>query len=260
MKTITKLSPAKINLTLDILSKKEGENFHGLKTIYHKVSLADEMIISESDKFEIMGEFDFPMESNLIFKAWKLIEKFVSSDDFNSVKVEVKKNIPEGGGLGGGSSNFATFVQGYFELFGLGKIPQKLIDESGEIGKDIPFFFEQKSCAVGLGFGDEISAVPFDSEKFKGMPIFIYRPDFANSTPEMFGELKNFDTNFTADFLRNPELENCGNGFDQFLLEEKYKNLFMQESPKVYLAGSGSCFFSFEKVDVKDCEVFECSL
>ncbi len=273
MKKLTIDSPAKVNLTLDVLPKKDkvnpsergredalgyGEDFHKIKTIYHKIDLHDEIEIQFSDKFEIIGEFDFPMEENLIFKAWKLIGDFVDKNDFHPVKVKIIKNIPMGGGLGGGSSNFANFVKGYFKLFDLKEVPQALINKSGEIGKDIPFFFSSARCAIGTNFGEVISDVPFDSDKFKDKTIYLYKPSFKNSTPEMFRKLKKSNTDFTNKFLIESELKNCGNTFDQFLEEKKYKYLVLNS--KVIISGSGSCFFSFKPLKVKDCEIIETNL
>ncbi len=261
MKKITIKSPAKINLTLDVLSKKKEADFHEIKTIYHKVNLCDEIKISKSEEFEIVGEFDFPMKENLIFKAWQLIGEFINKKDFYPVKVKIKKDIPIGGGLGGGSSNFATFVQGYFDLFNLGDIPKELIKKSGKIGKDIPFFFSSFQCAIGTGYGEIIGSVPFDVDLFKNISVYIYVPPFKNSTAEMFQKLQNFDTKFTNNFLKNPNLKNCGNSFNVFFKEDKYKEIILLNfSNDIFLTGSGSCFYSFKPLRIKNCKIIETNL
>ncbi|MDH3324508.1 MAG: hypothetical protein OEL89_02625 [Candidatus Peregrinibacteria bacterium] len=257
MKKITGLSPAKINLTLDVLEKGINEPFHPLTSIYHKISLTDEMTLEESAEFKIVGEFDFPMEQNLIYKAFNLVQKYYSTNTPN-VKVSVRKNIPEKGGLGGGSSNFATFVKLYFELFELGEIPAELVKESGNYGKDIPFFFFDDVCAVGYGFGEEIEAVPFSANKFSGQKVWIYCPPFQNCTKESFELLENYNTNFTEKFLIDPVLKNCGNSFDTSFEQEMYSKIIPEEiKNKVHLTGTGACFFSFEKLKIKECKVFE---
>ncbi len=220
----------------------------------------DEIKISQSEKFKIIGEFDFPMKENLIFKAWKFIEKFVDKKDFHRVRVEIKKTIPMGGGLGGGSSNFANFIKGYFKLFNLGDIPQNLIKESGKIGKDIPFFFSDLQCAIGLNFGEKIEKTSFPSNKFKNISIFVYVPKFKNNTADMYNKLTKFNTNFTDNFLKNPNLKNCGNSFDDFLKENKYQKIILSELNNIFLTGSGSCFYSFGLLKIKNCKIIETNL
>lgn len=257
MKKITIKSPAKINLTLDVFSKNEGDVFHEIKTIFHRIDFGDRIEISTNHKFEIVGDFDFPTENNLIFKAWKLIEKFVDPKNFHPVKVLVAKNIPQGGGLGGGSSNFANFIKGYFQLFGLGAIPTELVTTSAKHGKDIPFFFCKERCAVGTHFGEVITKTPFAHDRFYGKRIYLYIPKFESHTEDMYKTLTNFDTSFTDQFLQNPNLENCGNGFNEFLKDEKYQKILspcvLLSTPYPLISGSGSCFFSFEKLEVVGC-------
>ncbi|MCK5460361.1 hypothetical protein KAI58_00040 [Candidatus Gracilibacteria bacterium] len=253
MKKIQGLSPAKINLTLDVFRKKTGENFHPLKTIFHKISLVDKVEIVENSTFVIEGKFSCKMEENLIHKAFSLVQKNYSTA--KSVKVKIKKNIPEKSGLGGGSSNFATFIQLYFQLFDMGQIPNSIIEASKSFGKDIPFFFGKTSCSLGNSFGEDINPLNFN---FSKTPIFIYQPTFKNATAQMYQTLQNLGTHFTQDFLQNPSLEKCGNGFDQFLKEEKYKMILKKLTLKnFHLCGSGSCFFSLKKHDVSHCKIFE---
>ncbi len=243
MKTITISSPAKINLSLDVFPKKPGDNFHEIKTIFHKIDLADEIEITQSPTFTIEG-FDFPSEENLIYKAFQLIQSFFPDQKISPVKVKVKKNIPIQGGLGGGSSNFANFIQEYFQLFELGNIPIKLIEKSAEYGKDIPFFFCDANCALGENFGEKTTPLSFS---FSGTPLWIYQPDHPHSTAEMYTKLTNFNTNFTEKFLANPKLKNCGNAFDEFL----------ENKVGFTMCGSGACFFSLEKKKLENCRIWE---
>ncbi len=238
-------SPGKINLTLDVFPKKPEDAFHEIKTIFYKIDLADEIEITESPTFTIEG-FDFPIKENLIYQAFELIKSSSTDQKLPAVKVNVKKQIPIQGGLGGGSSNFVAFVQGYFQLFDLGNIPAELVKKSAEYGKDIPFFFCDSVCALGEGFGEQITLLPFS---FSGTSLWIYQPDHPHSTAEMYAKLTNFNTNFTDQFMAAPRLKNCGNAFDEFLSEKE-----------VTLCGSGSCFFSFEDRDFKGIKKWETTL
>lgn len=247
MKKITLKAPAKINLTLDILSKKPEERFHPLKTIYHIIDLCDEIEITESNSFDLIGDFDCPQEGNLITKAYHLIKTQFPQVRLPKVRVKVDKNIPAQGGLGGGSSNFAHFVIGYFKLFELGPIPEDLIAKSGNWGKDIPFFFANTSCALGTKYGEKIQPLDYD---FAGQKIYLYFPHFKSSTAAAYQQLTNHNTNYTDEFLKDPNLSKCGNGFDEFLSQENYKKYFTNTS-QLHLCGSGSTCFSREEQDTR---------
>lgn len=240
---ITKLSPAKVNLTLDVKSKEAGADFHELETIYHLVNWGDQLSVEVSDKFELHGDFDCAMEGNLIYKAWQLIE------DPKPIKVCVEKNIPTGAGLGGGSSNAATFVLAYFELFTLGAVPDELISKLGALGKDIPFFFTQEPCALGTHYGEITEPLGFN---FSGQMIYLYLPGTKSPTPQAYAQLKHFDTQYTQTFLETPKLEGCGNTFEQIFEQKKYST--------THLSGSGSSWFSFEKLDIPEWKVVETTL
>lgn len=253
MKSLKAFSPAKINLTLDVFSKLKNSDFHPIQTILHKIDLGDAMEIWENKTFEIEGEFSCPIKKNLIYQAFKLVQKYYSNA--LPVNVKIKKNIPEKGGLGGGSSNFASFIKLYFQYFNLGTIPQEIIEESAQYGKDIPFFFCEKSCALGGNFGEKITPLDFN---FSGKKIFIYQPIFGNDTVEMYQTITNVNTNFTKQFINHPVLENCGNSFDQFLQNFLYQKILKNfDIQNFSLSGSGSCFFSFESFELPECQKTE---
>lgn len=254
-KTLQGQAPAKINLTLDVKSKKPNASFHEIETIYHRISLFDEIMVTQSERFHIIGDFDCHEKDNLLFKAFKLIQSFYPKTP--NVKVEVIKNIPIKSGLGGGSSDFATFTKLYFQLFALGEIPEALIKQAGEIGKDIPFFFQAHPCAHGTHFGEMIEPIEFD---FSQTPLYLYIPNFGNDTAQAYQSLKTFDTSFTQAFLKNPNLKNSGNTFDQLMKKEPYNALPLTRGRwrgfnNIHLTGSGSVFYSFEDLGpLEGCE------
>jgi 4-diphosphocytidyl-2C-methyl-D-erythritol kinase len=246
-------SYAKINLSLDIFKKIDTQDFHTVKTIFHKISLADEIKITENDTFQIIWNFSCKMEDNLIFKAFQLIKKYAKSTP--NVRVEIIKNIPEKAGLGWGSSNFSTFVKMYFELFHLWDIPQELIQESWNFWKDIPFFFSDKPCMIWENFGEKIIAPPFPWNQFSWTSIWIYKPDFKNCTKTMYKKLHIYENGHTDRFLKGLNLSDCWNTFDEFLEEAEYQKILKWiNTKKIHLCGSGSSFFSFEKLEIKWCE------
>ncbi len=257
-------SPAKINLTLDVKPKNIGANFHEIETIYHKLNWGDSLTIQAAKKFEILGNFDCSTKNNLIYKAWRLIVDLNLNRDRSqnsnieietglerlpAVKVFVDKKIPSGGGLGGGSSNAAHFVLGYFKLFNLGETPEVLVTSLSDLGKDIPFFLQPSPCALGSNFGEKISPLDFD---FSQQTVHLYFPPFKANTAAAYGRLSKFDTNFTQKFLQQPNLKNCGNTFQQNIEQKKYS--------KLILTGSGSTFYSFGKIKVPEYKIIETTL
>lgn len=242
MKKITGSASAKVNLTLDVQKKNPEDARHPVDTILHRISLADTLELTPADRFELYGDFECDPEENLIVQAWGLVRKFFP--DGPAVIVRAEKNIPIGAGLGGGSTNFATFVKLYTELFGL-QIPEKLVIESGKLGSDIPFFFSGETCARGTHFGEQVEKMPFD---FSGQKIWLHIPEYKNLTGEMYAQLTNFGTKHTEKFLAEPDLKKCGNAFDQFLtLDQK----------GAHLTGSGSAFFTFEPAEFGGCRTIE---
>ena len=106
--------------------------------------------------------------------------------------------------------------------------------------------------ALGTNFGEVVTPLDLD---FSGTPVYLYFPDFKSHTAEAYKNLQHFDTNFTEKFLADPSLENCGNAFFQeFSAGKKTK------SDRLFLSGSGSTFFSFERLEITDCEELETRL
>lgn len=252
MKSVSALSYAKINLTLDVFPRQKGAVCHEIKSVLHKIALADSIEIQESEKFEIKCNAPIDQKKNLITQAYTFLQDFYKKP-LPPVSVKLEKNIPIGGGLGGGSSNFASFVELYHELFRLGKISPELITKSGEYGKDIPFFFESKTCCLAEGFGERVTPLGFD---FHNKKLFLYQPPFPSDTAQAYKNLTNFSTDFTENFLNQPALTNVGNGFDEMLESKKYQEFFSFH-PNFHITGSGSCFWSLEKKDIPQCKIIE---
>jgi len=101
------LSPAKLNLGLWLLGKR-SDGYHEIFTIYHAIDLFDEILI-EDGPLSIETSTGIPMEENLVYKAIKLMENRLGEEI--NFRIYIQKNIPEGAGLGGGSSNVASVLK-----------------------------------------------------------------------------------------------------------------------------------------------------
>ena len=175
--TLHLLSPAKINLHLSILGRRP-DGYHNLSMLMEKVSLFDELTLEEIPKgIELVDALpDVPQEKNLVFKAARLLQEVSGAD--RGVRIHLKKNIPMGGGLGGGSSNAATVLKGCNELWGLHWSVERLVPLAAKLGADVPFFLYEGPAKVA-GIGDIITPL----ESLPKLWIIIINPGVSVPTP-----------------------------------------------------------------------------
>ena len=153
MKKIKIKTPAKINLTLDILGVTE--NFHDIKSLVASIDLFDEITIKErtDQKITLLCEgipVDCVAVDNNAFKAAKLfIEKFKT----NGVDIKIKKGIPVGGGLGGSSADIAGVLNGMESIYNTGK---KLLPLAQSLGSDAGYMLDG-GYAVITGRGEKVA-------------------------------------------------------------------------------------------------------
>jgi 4-diphosphocytidyl-2-C-methyl-D-erythritol kinase len=246
---ITLFSPAKINLFLRILRKRD-DGYHELASLFQTIALGDilDIALSSQDSL-ICSDPSLPANSsNLVWKAAELF-RCKTTLDFG-FKIHLQKNIPSQAGLGGGSSNAATTLFGLNQLLGQPASKKDLISWAAEIGSDVPFFFTQGTAYV-TGRGDiikDLPPLPFPKEKF-----WIVKPTQGLSTPEVYKAL-NLQNLSNRDPLK--ALQNFLNGQPDFYndLEEAAFSLFPELAfikttllrsgyDPVLLSGSGSAFF-----------------
>jgi 4-diphosphocytidyl-2-C-methyl-D-erythritol kinase len=171
------LAPAKINLSLKILGRR-NDGFHELDTLIAPISLYDEIRIDNGGK-GIKFRCDDPSvpqgDDNLAVRAAKAFFETTKIDP--AISIELKKKIPHGAGLGGGSSDAASVLLALNELFDA-KLSRKALAEMAEpIGSDVPFFLFQ-SAAVCKGRGEMVTPVKLK----RRLSILLLKPGFAVST------------------------------------------------------------------------------
>ena len=179
---ITKKAHAKLNLSLDVTGKRENA-YHDIKTLMVMTDLYDEMKFSKSDKLEILGDFDFDMKENFIYKAYLALRDYVAKD--LPFKVEIEKNIPMAGGLAGGTSNGAGTFYALNELYDL-KIPKKdLIKLSSSLGADFTYMMTG-GTKLASGIGEILEEVrPIELDK-----VLVVNPGYGVSTKEVYESIK----------------------------------------------------------------------
>jgi 4-diphosphocytidyl-2-C-methyl-D-erythritol kinase len=160
LNAITILSPAKLNLHLRILGKRP-DGYHKLLTLFHRISLADTIVIRKiSNGFKLTTNIPSleTGEGNLIARAYRVLQ--ARFPGLGGVSVRLIKRIPLGAGLGGGSSNAACFLLGMKKLFGL-KISFRELSAMGKtLGADVPFFLSGAGQALAWGIGEKLQKVP----------------------------------------------------------------------------------------------------
>jgi len=162
-------APAKVNLHLAVLDKRP-DGFHNIESIFLAVDLADTLhfeLVKEKNTAEIVMESGslpskaleapIPLENNIIFKALSL---FRTKTGFTKgLNIKVEKQIPVGGGLGGGSSNAASALLALNELAGSPLSLDLLLEMGASLGSDVPFFLHKAACALVTGRGEKIEAL-----------------------------------------------------------------------------------------------------
>lgn len=252
MEQLKILSPAKINLHLQITSKRK-DGYHNLISLFQMVSLYDEISIKiiKNDEILLNGNFDCPMEDNLIYKAIVWLRK--RHNIKSGFRINCIKNIPQGAGLGGGSSNAAAILTGVNSLLNLGNSKEDLKVGALELGSDIPFFLEGPT-SIAEGRGEILTNLPTREDLY----LLISDTGFHSSTREIFNLLNIEENNnkslslgdITDSYLKSdPSLWPFFNSFTPYLYKkypiyEEIINLF-NKNGSVYssITGTGSSVF-----------------
>jgi 4-diphosphocytidyl-2-C-methyl-D-erythritol kinase len=238
-------APAKINLSFKILHRRE-DGFHEIETLMAPISLRDELTIEPNETGFVFSVDDPSLpagEDNLVVRAARSF--FGDVQEKPRVRITLRKKIPHGAGLGGGSSDAASTLLGLNQLYG-GRLPSsRLTNMAAGIGSDVPFFLVQ-SAAWCRGRGEivEPAAVP-------SMPLLLLKPQFGVSTPWAYRrrdsrELPGAD--FAAQSVGELSLLNDLERpvFEKHILLAQMKG-WLRDQPEVaaaLMSGSGSTVFA----------------
>lgn len=196
MTTLFEKAYAKINLTLDVLGKRE-DGFHDLKSVMQTVSLYDtiELDLETGEPWKLICErADIPCdERNLAWKAARLYCDTTGNDP-DGLTIRIDKKIPSGAGMGGGSADAAAVLRALNRYYGNPMTLDALAQLGGKIGSDIPF------CVVGgtvmcEGRGEIMRRLP----KIPECLIVGCKPEFSVSTPVLFKKID------SVEIIRHPD-------------------------------------------------------
>lgn len=184
MKVLEK-APAKINLSLDALYKRE-DGFHEVKMVMTTIDLADRIELTEREdgQIEIISHNRFVPDDNrnLAYQAAQLLQKKYSVT--KGVSIEISKIIPVAAGLAGGSSDAAATLRGLNKLWNLGLTLDELAVLGAEIGSDVSFCV-YGGTALATGRGEIIQPIPAPPHCW----VVLAKPTTGVSTAEIYNNL-----------------------------------------------------------------------
>jgi 4-diphosphocytidyl-2-C-methyl-D-erythritol kinase len=251
---LTVYAPAKINLVLEVLGK--DNDYHRISSIVQSIDLCDVLNFQLDEEVCFECDVSSLKRDNLVTRAATLLKK--STKCSLGARIELRKHIPWGVGLGGGSSDAAATLLALNELWELRLSLPELVQLTSELGSDIPFFIH-KGTALVEGKGEKVTPLP-------SLPSIYFvllvppLPKISGKTKQMYGKLN--AAHYTQGRFIQQALYYLKQGkaidhslmfnvfemvaFDFFPGLDKYrKTLEEAGAPGVYLAGSGPCLFTF---------------
>ncbi len=175
----------KINLGLNILAKRK-DGYHEINSLMYPVPVKDVLEIVPAENFEFTNsglKIPGELKDNLIFKAYEMLRK---EYDLPPVKIHIYKNIPMGGGLGGGSSNGAYTLKSLNNLFNLNLSDEDLRTYAAKLGSDCPFFIAELP-QIAKGRGEILSPSELN---LKGMYLLLVNDGTHISTADAYGRIR----------------------------------------------------------------------
>ena len=259
MNQIIKKAPAKINLGLDVIRRKEN-GYHEVKMIMQTVNICDELIFSKQKlggiEIKVDAE-DIPNDqNNLIYKAAEMLMK--ESNIQEGVCITLTKVIPVAAGMAGGSADAAATFLGINELFELGKTKEELMKMAVKVGADVPYCI-LGGTALAEGIGEVLTPIASPPKCY----IVIAKPDLYVSTQYVYENLNANSLKHHPDIdgmiqqIENQDLEGICSLMENVLetvtittypIIENLKNLMKQEGAlNAMMSGSGPSVFGIFK-------------
>ena len=242
---------AKINLGLNVLSKRE-DGYHDISSVFYPVKeCVDILEIIKSERFEFTRSgIEISDGENLCEKAWKLLD---TDFGIGNVKIHLHKQIPIGAGLGGGSAD-ASFTLKYLnELFDLNLNNKELEKYALRLGADCPFFIDNTPKLVE-GIGEKMTSIDLDLSNYE---IRLVNPDIHISTKEAYsGIVPKTPVLSVEKIIELPIIEWKGklkNDFEESIFEKHQQlegikdELYKQGSIYSSMSGSGSIVFGISE-------------
>lgn len=246
-KKLTAIVNAKINLGLDICGKRE-DGYHFIDTVMQSVTLSDKVTVSKAKDISVKcGSLDIENEKNIAYSAAQMF--FEESGIKGGAEINIEKNIPMSGGMGGGSADAAAVLLALNRLYKADLPEDKLLEIALRLGADVPFFIKG-GTARARGIGEILTQLkPFEKGYF-----LLVKQGQKLSTKDMYNRLDSEnpphpDMDKTAELIEKGDISGMmdviGNSFisvnEPFELQEK---LLSSGAVGVSLSGSGPTWYS----------------
>jgi 4-diphosphocytidyl-2-C-methyl-D-erythritol kinase len=254
---------AKVNIFLKITGKREVyheivSRFMRVDDLYDELSFVlKESLDTAANEFQILGDFACDTKQNTIYKAYVALKDATNSSALESLMqkyaVAVEKKIPAFAGLGGGSSDAATYLKMCNEVLHLGLSLNELATIGLKVGADVPFFIYGYVSANVSGIGEVVEA--FDEE---ALAFDIFTPNIEIATPKVYSayrenfyapldgfEVEVFKKRSSKEILESMSAQEANDLFAPALQE--YKELKEHYKQGYFFSGSGSSFFKVKE-------------
>lgn len=234
-------APAKLNLMLRIIGRR-SDGYHLLQTVFQLLELCDWLIFHPVEdgmvtlKTPIPG---VPVDDDLTVRAANLLKKHTGCSQ--GVCIEIEKNLPMGGGLGGGSSDAATTLVVLSRLWGLGLSIDELMALGLQLGADVPVFVFGYS-AWGEGVGEQLKAISVPEQW-----VVIIKPECNVNTKEIFcseGLTRDSKPITIADFIAGDDRNDCTQVVSKIYQPVKDALEALSFYAEARLTGTGACVFA----------------
>ncbi len=231
--------PAKVNLGLHILFKRE-DDYHEIETCMIPIPFTDILEITEANEFEFLQTgLAIPgnLDSNLCVKAFQLLkQKF----EIPNVRIHLRKQIPMGAGLGGGSSDTAYVLKGLNDIFALNISTSELEEMAAELGSDCPFFIKNVAQIAG-GRGERLSKATVD---LRGKYLILLNPGIHVGTREAYAGVNPRIPDQSVSELISQPIEQWKNSLVNDFEASVFKNYPLIQNLKEQLIDYGAIYAS----------------
>lgn len=246
------LSPAKLNLFLHVLGRRDN-GYHDLQTLFRLLDFGDEMTFSVQGggilalRIESSLDSPLPMDNNLVTEAAKALRQSVNEPTLGA-DISLIKRIPQGAGLGGGSSNAASTLLALNVLWNLKLSTERLCEIGLQLGADVPLFIHRRS-AWGEGIGEKLETVELEESWY-----LVITPPCLVSTQEIFCHqqlTRNSPAIKMSDFLAGRSRNDC-EAVTASLYPEVANTLnLLGKFTKSKMTGTGSSVFAEFKTEAE---------
>lgn len=250
---LTIQAPAKLNLTLEVLGKRE-DGYHEIRSVLQTINLCDDITFRSSQAITVKSDMpEWAPEKSLVIKAVSLLRETTGCSQ--GAALEISKRIPLVAGLGGDSSDAAAVLRGLNELWGLGLAHDELLQLAAELSSDVAFFLNGGTALV-KGRGEKVTPLPPFPHRWVVLVVPAV-PRLPGKTGQMYARLQ--ASHFTDGQITQRLADELRNGKEPSVLFNTFENVAFSRfselrvyrdhirklgAETIHLAGSGPSLFT----------------